>query len=70
MAVATLVGILEDDDKGQIAFELDNESVVWGDARTLRSEIAQTGLRVGDVIDYTLKDTGELGFFRVVTQDR
>ena len=66
MAVATVVGILEEGK--QIGFEFDNESVVWGDARMVRRTIAACGLKVGDVIDYQLKDSGELAGFRLANE--
>ena len=68
MAVATVVGILEEGRR--IGFELDNESVLWGDARKVRRAIAACGLRVGDVIDYHLEDSGELADFRLANEQR
>jgi hypothetical protein len=67
MAVATVVEILDEGDL--VGFELDNESVVWGDARKMRSAIAACGLQRGDVIDYQLADTGGLADFRVVRDE-
>lgn len=57
-------------DGAQIGFELDNESVVWGDGRKVRKAIAACGLRVGDVIDYTLEDSGGLAGFRLIRGSR
>lgn len=67
MAVATVVGIL--DEGTLVGFELDNGSVVWGDGRMMRRTIAACGLRVGDVIDYTLKDSGGLASFRLASEE-
>ena len=67
MAVATVVGILEEGNL--IGFELDNESVIWGNARMVRSSIAACGLRLGDVIDYKLEDSGELASFRLANRE-
>jgi len=67
MAVATVVEIL--DEGAQVGFELDNESVVWGDGRKMRKAIAACGLRVGDVIDYTLEDSGGLASFRLANTE-
>jgi hypothetical protein len=64
MAVATVVEILDLGDR--VAFELDNESVLWGNGRKMRKAIAACGLRRGDLIDYQLDDTGALMDFRVV----
>ena len=67
MALATVVGILEDGKR--IGLELDNESVVWGDARMVRNSIARCGLRVGDLIDYHLEDSGALASFNLAGED-
>ena len=66
MAVATVVEILKAG--GQIGFELDSHTVVWGDARKVRNAISRCGLRVGDVIDYQLEDSGELAGFRLANE--
>ena len=67
MAVATVVGILEE---GRlIGFELDGDNVVCGDARMVGNTIVAYGLRLRGAIDHKLKESGELASFCLANEE-
>ncbi len=66
MAVTTVREILDVGDS--IGFETDGNTVIWGDARMMREGIARCGIRIGDVIDYSLDDSGRMTGFRLADE--